>query len=265
MDEPNGNMFFSLFREIPFLFLLQGAFTIWMLVDCYRRGAEIFWFWIIFFFPGIGPWVYFFVIKVHDFREGNGLNFWPFQRRPAIEAVRYQVGQSPTLANRLLLAELLVARGEHAEACQYLEANLPQEPDHCQTLHLLATCHIELGHPELAVPLLQRVIARDRQWSNYRAWHTLRKAYVESGDMEGAVQTCHELVKNSPTLQHKCVLAEQLLESGQSDQALQVLDNALEDYHYAPGPIRRRNRRWASQARKLQKRIAHQASSTGKP
>jgi hypothetical protein len=263
VDDPNRNMFMSLFREMPVLVLLQGAFTIWMLVDCYRRGAEIFWFWIILFFPGVGPWIYFFAVKVHDFREWNGLNFWPFQHRPSLEAVRHQVAQGPTLANRLLLSELLTARGEHAEASQYLEAILRQEPDHCQTLHLLAACQIELHHPELAVPLLQKVIARDRQWSNYRAWHTLRKACVASGDMEAALRACQELVKNSPTLQHQCVLAEQLFENNQADQALQVLDSALEDHQYAPGPIRRRNRRWAGQARKLRKQIAQQAGSTG--
>jgi len=256
--------FLPFFSEMPLLFLLQGAFTIWMLVDCYRRGAELFWLWIILIFQPLGSWIYFFVVKIHDFGEWHGLNFWPFQHRPSLEAIRYQVAQSPTLANRLLLAERLIAQGDHAEAIPHLEATLPQEPDHCQTLYLLATCHTELEHPELAVPLLEKVIARDRQWSNYRAWYLLRIARVESGDLPGAVKTCKDLVRNSPTLRHQCILAEQTLEAGDAEQALRVLEKGLEDYHYAPGLIRRRNRRWAGEARRLQKRIAQQGTSDGK-
>jgi hypothetical protein len=258
-------MFLHLFSEVPLLFLLQAGFTVWMLVDCYRRGADTFWFFIILFFPALGPLVYFFVVKVHDFRGWSGPGFLSFQRRPSMEEVRYQVANAPTLANRLLLAELLIAQGEHAEAVEYLEAILPQEPDHCQTLYLLAVCRMELGHPELAVPALEKVIARDRQWSNYRAWYLLRKARAEAGDPEGAVQTCRELVRNSPTLEHKCSLAEQLSEAGQFEQALEVLDAALEEYRFAPSAIRRRNSRWASQARRLQKRIGQQSSAAQLP
>jgi hypothetical protein len=250
-------------RELPFVYLLQGAFTIWMLVDCYRRGAEVFWFWIILMVPGFGSWVYFFVIKIHDFQDWNRSGLGLLQRRPSLESLRYQVSQAPTLANRLLLAERLIGQGDHAEAVAHLEAILPQEPDHCQTLYLLAVCQIELGHPQQAVPLLEKNIARDRRWSNYLAWHLLRKARVESGDLPGAVKTCEQLVKNSPTLEHQCVLAEQLADSGDTGQAQRILEKGLEEYYYAPGQIRRRNRRWASQARRLQKRIAAQTPSDG--
>jgi hypothetical protein len=49
------------------------------------------------------------------------------------------------------------------------------------------------------------------------------------------------------------MLAEYLLESGQPGQARELLDQALQDHYYAPGPLRRRNRRWAGEARRLQK------------
>ena len=45
-----------------FLALPQLAFTVWMLVDCYRRGADSFWFWVIFLLWPVGPWAYFFVV-----------------------------------------------------------------------------------------------------------------------------------------------------------------------------------------------------------
>jgi hypothetical protein len=88
------------------LYLAQGAFTIWMLVDAYRRGAESYWFLVILFLPGLGAWAYFFVVKVGDF---PGLRDWSFlQRRPPLEELRYKAEQTPTLTNRLALAERLV-------------------------------------------------------------------------------------------------------------------------------------------------------------
>jgi len=50
------------------LLILSYAFSIWMLVDAYQRRAEHYWYLII-FFP-FGEWVYFFLVKVHDFRGG---------------------------------------------------------------------------------------------------------------------------------------------------------------------------------------------------
>lgn len=54
--------------------LLSYAFSIWMLVDAYQRGAEHYWYLII-FFP-FGEWVYFFLVKVHDF-DGGLFSFGP--------------------------------------------------------------------------------------------------------------------------------------------------------------------------------------------
>jgi hypothetical protein len=54
-------------------------------------------------------------------------------------------------------------------------------------------------------------------------------------------------------LQHKCLLAEHLMRNGLHDEAAAMLERALEDHQFAPGFIRRRNWRWAGQARRLHK------------
>lgn len=50
------------------LLILSYAFSVWMIVDAYQRRAEHYWYLII-FFP-FGEWVYFFLVKVHDFKGG---------------------------------------------------------------------------------------------------------------------------------------------------------------------------------------------------
>jgi hypothetical protein len=236
------------------VYLAQGAFTIWMLVDAYRRGAESYWFWVILFLPGLGAWAYFFVVKVGDF---SGLRDWSFlQRRPPLEELRYKAEQMATLSNRLALAERLVEIRDYEEAVPHLEAVLAQEPDLSQPRYLLAQCQAEEGHPDRAVPLLEKLIARDRTWSNYAAWHLLIRIHAESGAGDKALATCRELARLAPTLQHQCLLAERLMDEGQDEEARQLLERSLEEHQYAPGFIRRRNRRWASRARQLQKQVS---------
>jgi hypothetical protein len=48
---------------------------------------------------------------------------------------------------------------------------------------------------------------------------------------------------------------ERLLADGLTDEANTLLEESLEEHRYAPAPIRRRNRQWASHAKHLRKRI----------
>jgi hypothetical protein len=235
------------------LLLAQGAFTIWMLVDSYRRGAEYYWFWVILFFQPIGAWVYFFLVKIGEFQ---GLREWiSFQRRPRLEELRYRAEQTPTLTNRLALAERLVELSDYEEAGPHLEAVLAQEPELSPARYLLAQCRAQTGRPDEAVRLLEKLIDRDRTWSNYAAWHLLVRLHGENGHADEALATSRELARLAPTLQHQYLLAERLVDEGQDDEARKVLGRALEDYRYAPGFVRRRNRVWAGRARRLQKQL----------
>lgn len=238
---------------MEYLYLAQVAFTLWMLVDAYRRSADYFWLWIILLVPGFGPWVYFFAVKCGDY---SGFRFgFLFQRRPSLDELRYRAEQVPTLASRLELAQGLMERNQHGEAIPLLEAARKQEPDHCQVLYSLAVCHAEQGHPDQALPLLEQVIRRERAWHDYAAWRQRITTRGQSGDSPGALADARELARIAPTLQHQYLLAERLLAEDRGDEARDVLEESLEAYRYSPGPSRRCNRRWANQARGLLKRL----------
>jgi hypothetical protein len=245
------HVLYELLYAHPLLAVAQGAFTIWMLVDVYRRQAETFWFWVILFLPGFGPWVYFFVVKIADFR---GMNVSFLQRRASLDELYYRAEQVPTLANHLALAERLIEVKDYAGALPHLEAAQKREAEHGQVLYLLALCHARAGRPQQALPVLEKLIRRDPRWSSYSAWVLLVETHTLNQNKEAALNSCRELVKLSPSLQHKCLLAEHLLSDGGAAEARQLLEGALQDHNFAPGPIRRRNRRWASEARQLLKR-----------
>jgi hypothetical protein len=243
-----------LYELSPF-YLVQAALTLWMLVDAHRRGVDYYWYWIILVFQPLGAWAYFFIYKAKDLHGDYGWLTSFFHRPPSLQELRHRAERSATLASRLELAERLTEAGEHAEARSHLEAVLAREPDHCQALFLLAGCHRGLAHPEQAVPLLQRLIARHPSWRDYQAWQTLIEVRRETGDMAGAIASCRDLARASPRLEHKCLLAEHLLKTGEKVEAGKVVEQGLDDYHYLTGPSRRRDRRWVGKAKQLLKEI----------
>ena len=250
------HLFWQLFADSPLLlqgiYLLQLAFTIWMMVDAYRHGAEQFWYWIILFFQPIGAWVYFFAVKLRHLRlPGLPTGGSSADRKLSLEELQYRVDRAPTVANRLALAQRLMDRDRHDDAIAHIEAVLQVEPGYCQALHALAECRLATGEPTHAVHALEKLIQRDRRWSHYRAWRTLIEAHLARQEPGDALQACRELEKQLPTLENKCLLAEHLLDNNHKAEAIDLLDQALEDHHYAPWGQRFRNWRWARKARTL--------------
>src|SRR5262249_22165633 len=91
-------------------YLFQIAFTIWMLVEIYRRQDDAYWYYVVLFLPIVGPLAYFIVVKRHDISLPSK---WFGPRKPSLEELRFQAQQAPTLARDLALAEALVERHQH--------------------------------------------------------------------------------------------------------------------------------------------------------
>ena len=248
--------YYPFLHELWPLSLAQAALTVWMLVDANRRGVDYYWFWFILVFQPFGAWAYFFAYKAKDLGRGRGWLAGLFQRPMSLQELRHRVERTPTAAGRLELGERLVETGAYAEALPHLEAMLAREPEHCQALFLLAEAHRGLGHPEQAVPSLQKLLARQPNWRNYKAWHTLIDVRREAGDLSGALVNCRELARAMPNLEHRCLLAEHLVQTGEKAEARKVLEQGLDDYHYLTGPSRRRDRRWVGKAKQLLKQVS---------
>jgi hypothetical protein len=249
------NILTELFVDAPLvvrvLGLAQLALTIWMMVDAYHRRVEPFWYWVILLIQPVGAWIYFFAIKARTLRLRGPRPLVSSERKLSLDELRYRVERTPTLANRLSLAERLMERGAHGEAIPYLEAVLAVEPDYCVALHALAACRLASGAAEQAAVPLERLIQRDPRWGNYRAWRTLIDVHLARGRPADALTACRELEKRLPTLENKCLLAEHLLDNGAPAEAVPLLHQALEDHRFTSWGVRWRNRSWARTAGRL--------------
>jgi hypothetical protein len=238
----------------PLLVVLLAAFTVWMALDAwFRDDVEPVWFWMVVLLPIVGAVVYAVAIKLTDLGKPGrltALTAW-FSGRPSLAELRYRAENTPTLVNHFNLAVRLMEQSEFAEALPHLEAALKMEPEHGKVLFCLARCHKGAGHPEQAVPILEGLLARDPRWGNYAGWKLLIDSCAAAGDEAGAIKGCRELARLAATMETTCVLAQHLIRVGQMNEARTVLERALRDYDFGPSAARRRNRRWAREARRL--------------
>lgn len=245
------HFFYELLANYPILSIAQTAFMVWMLVDVYRRGAEHFWFWVIVFVPVLGAWAYFFAVMAPQLTSGKGFSW---QRKASLAELRYRAQQSPTLANNLALGQRLIAKECYDEAQPFLEAAHKVEPEHGAVLFALAQCQAGQGRFEQAEALLERIIQRDPRWSDYEAWRLLIDTHLDANRKGTGLEKARALVKIAPSLRHKCILGEILIDQNQHDEARALLDQALNDHAFTPATLRRPNRAWARQAAKLLRR-----------
>lgn len=238
----------------PILLLLQSGFTLWMLVDAHRRGMQYWWFWIIFAFQPLGPWFYFFAEKWHDLSLPAPVAKL-LEKKTPIEELQFRAQQSPTVANNLALGERLIELGHFEEAIAPLEEARKREPEMGPVCYKLARCHHELGRPQQAAPLLAQLVARDPRHDDYAAWKLLMEVQEALGQESDVLETARQLVKMSPRMEHKYLLAEQLARHHQDGEARLVLENALQEQQFVSGPVRRLNRKWVKQAQKLLKEL----------
>ncbi len=223
-------------------YLIQIAFTIWMMVDCYQRGAASYWYmmlWIPF-----GPLVYFFVVKIHDFDLSPLTKWVGIGRPPSLDALRWQHQETPSLANKLALAHALLDSGEAAaEAATLFAEVLRHEADNKRASYGLARARLANGDHADALEAFDALLARELGFADGDALRMRADLLWQGGQREEAVADLERLVQQSGRLEFRVALADRLETVGRADEATALLAKALEDYRHAPRFIQRRDAR----------------------
>src|SRR5580692_10629683 len=89
----------------PWMYYAQLAFTVGMLIHAYRNGSATFWYFFIFFLQPVGAWAYFLLVVVRGLLSGRWVPGPLWQRKQSLAELRYHAERSPTVNNRLALAE----------------------------------------------------------------------------------------------------------------------------------------------------------------
>lgn len=235
------------------LLLLEHLFMVWMLYDCFRRRPGGYWVWII--FVPFGEWFYFFHFKIHDPEMQWLKELFRFRRPDSLDKLRYLHDQTPSLTNRLRLAQGLHDTGEFDDSARMFEELLREDDQNLEALYGLARCQVGLSELEAAVASFERVIEVDRSFSDYEPWLDLARTLWRLDRKREAIDRLDLLVDTSPRLAHSVTLAQFQKEADEKESARGTLETALHHFRHTPPYHRKRNRMWAFRARRLLKSL----------
>jgi hypothetical protein len=92
-------------------------------------------------------------------------------------------------------------------------------------------------------------------YRDYVAWPDLALALLDNHQPDHAVELARDLCHKSPRVKHEVLLGHVLQRAGQHAEARHVLEEALMDHEDAASYVRRQNRPWIREARRLLREI----------
>lgn len=232
--------------------LLWMAFKGWMFVDAVQRRADQRWYWIILLMPG-GAFYYAYAVKLRDPGVGMAKQrlLDHLSRPPSLEELQRRFDETPSIENRVRLAQGLYDAGRYTEAHQHFEAVLEGRDDDKDALFGFGLCCLELGEPERAVGALERLVKRQPSYREFAAYRELARALWDAGEEEACLEALVGLERLAPRLPHQVLRAQYLRRAGQPVEARDLLRRAIAEEKAQPRHVRRLNRGWMRRAKRM--------------
>ncbi len=222
-------------------------------MDAMQRGCRCQWYWII--MMPFGPLIYFFAVKIHD-PEFRRIRIKLTEKKVTLKELRYQADRSPSIQNKLTLAQALHDSGEFGEAAEYFKQVLSAKADEKAALYGLGLCLLELKEGADAVSALEKVVGMDLSYQDYAPSSALVDAYWEQGKKNEALELQEKIVKKSQRLKHKLALAGLFDKIEDKVRAKKLLEEAIEDHDNSPKYVKRTEKSDARQARNVLKALS---------
>ena len=230
------------------VYLVIGAFQLWMLVDAIRRRSPFYWNLLIFLLP-LAALFYFFLVKLPELtgrRPAPSLA----PQGPTLEDVAELARQTPSELNKLAFADKLLEMQRFPEAIGRYREVLRSNRDSKEALHGLARALLNLGRPLEAIEELATLMELEPAFRDYAAALDYAEALWQAGKQEDTIGLLTGLVSVTKRINHRVALAHYSKERGDSITARNELDLALSEFASLPEPVRKREQRWADRARK---------------
>ena len=232
----------------PFIWILL-VFTIWMLSDAIRRRAGWFWYLVILIAP-LGAVIYFVIVKLPDFsaarssapgKVGESAN-------PATQHRRFSSG---FLAPSLDRADQLEEAGRYDEAVPIYQEALANDPNDLRALHGMARCELGLGHPRVAVALLEQVLNTDREYCNYGAALDYADALWLADQKQDTLELLQGLVRATRRVNHRLAYAHYLATNGDLENARSEAQSVINEHAALSASEQLKGQRWIERAKAM--------------
>ena len=228
------------------------AFSIWMAVDCWRRGAEWYWIWLILVFQPLGGIVYFFT----QFWTGSHLEYGLWKRFMAGGRIREAKDRAHYLDTSAAYEELgdLYAGAEKwmdADAA-YREA-LQRDAENMQAQVRRGYALLAMERADEAWPLLGPVYLKNPAFDDDKLIRHLARCQAMRGNLVDAGNLYAYFLRRHSYTEVQFEYAHVLLKSGKTEEGRKALEELIRDSEHAPKYQQKRDRRWVREARRLLK------------
>ncbi len=234
------------------LFMLESAFSLWMLYDATQRRAATFWYFVI-LMPG-GEFVYFLAVYMRNDRKMQKMVRKLAERPESIEQLQAAVEALPSVVNKLRLAQGLHDKGRMVEAAEAFRGVLVRDTENKEALYGLAlSCgasHDDAG----AVDALERLVALDVGYKEFAPGAELAAILWRKDRRDEALAMMKKVSRRSHRFEHEVQYAMFLIESGSRDDARELLTKGLNQHESGPKFAKRQDAVWAKRARALLER-----------
>lgn len=236
------------------ILVLVAIFAVWMLVDAIRRGD---WLWaiLIFIFPVLNPFLYYFLVYRQSPPDLRGLELPGVGDRRRIQELRDRIQHLDKAHDHLALGDLLLEQGRIEEAEASYRAAIERDPEDPDARAHLGECLLRRGRPAEALPWLEQVAAGNPTHDFGNTLMALAETRTALGQPEAAIATWRQVLENHTHARARAQLAELLADQGQTHAARAEARTVVEEEAHTPVFQRRRDQIWIRRARALLQRL----------
>lgn len=232
------------------IWLLLGAFALWMLIDAIRR-EEWLWAVLIFIFPFLNAILYYFLVYRAAAPVIRGFELPGAHHRRRIKALQDQIHHLDKAHHHSELGDIYFQQGKLHQAEASYRAALEREPDDPDTLAHYGQCLLRLQRAAEALPLLERVCTQEPDHDHGYSLMALAETYAALGRLEEAGTAYQRVLDQHSYARARVQLAELHLTQQKPELARAELKEVLADEAHAPEFQRRRDRVWVRRAKAL--------------
>ena len=224
---------------------ISVIFTSWMLFDAIRRRAGWFWYLVAF----VAPIIYFVIVKLPSLITGRTLP--GMVGEPGTLGVQNNRPSSTLLAPNLIRADQLEEIERYDEAMPIYQEALANDPNDLRALHGMARCELGLGHPRVAVALLERVLNVDREHCNYGAALDYADALWLAGQKQDALELLEGLAQTTGRVNHRLAYAHYLATNGDLARARAEAQKVIDEHAGLSASEQLKDQRWIERAQRM--------------
>jgi hypothetical protein len=220
-----------------------------------RRRPEIYWIYIIVFLGPLGALIYLIAVALPDVGLFSQ-TFRGIPRRKRIGQLEAVILDNPSAENYEELGDLYMQQGNPELARAAFDKAIAAPFSTLDSFYRRALCSIQLGDISVAVPDLERVVAKESDYDFHRAAGLLAHAYAQTGQKERAEALFREAISASTLSETYLNFADLLASDGRTAEARQWAQKVLDKERTMPEYQRRRERKWFQSAHQMLKRLA---------